>query len=318
MIHDLKSKKILVTGGAGFVGSFVVEKLLEGGVAREDIFIPRSADLDLRKWGNCQRAVKGQDIVIHLAANVGGIGYNQYKPGELFYDNLSMGIHLMEAARQTGVEKFVSIGSICSYPKFAPVPFKEENLWKGYPEETNAAYGLAKLMALVQSQAYRQQYGFHAIHLLMVNLYGPRDKFNLASGHVIPSLIRKIYQAKRAGKNFIEAWGTGKATREFLYVEDAAEGIVLATEYYDKPDPVNLGSGMEISIQDLVVTIARLMDFHGEIRWDTAKPDGQPRRRLDVSRAEKEFGFRPETTLEEGLKRTIQWWGTEGRKIYGQ
>lgn len=305
---DLKNKKILVTGGAGFLGSFVVEKLLERGVPKENIFVPRSDDFDLRKWENCQKAVAGQEVVIHLAAKVGGIGFNREKPGELFYDNAIMGIQMMEAARQAGVEKFVAIGTICAYPKFTPVPFKEDDLWNGYPEETNAPYGLAKKMLLVQAQAYRQQYGFNAIYLLPVNLYGPRDNFNPESSHVIPALIRKVAEAKKENKNFIEVWGTGKATREFLYVEDAAEGILLATEKYDKAEPVNLGSGREISIKDLVELICRLMDFKGEIRWDTTKPDGQPRRRLDVSRAEKEFGFRAKTDFEEGLKKTIEWY----------
>lgn len=316
MTIDLKTKKILVTGGTGFVGSFVIEKLLQRDVPRDNISVPRSANFDLRKRENCERAVQGQDIVIHLAANVGGIGYNQKKPGELFYDNLSMSLHLMEEARRARVEKFVAIGSICSYPKFAPMPFKEEDLWKGYPEETNASYGLAKLMALVQAQAYHQQYGFRAINLLMVNLYGPRDKFDLATGHVIPSLIRKIHEAEQAGRGFIEAWGTGNATREFLYVEDAAEGIALATERYAEPEPVNLGSGIEISIRDLVATIGRLMGFRGEIRWDTSQPDGQPRRRLDVSKAEGAFGFKATTSLEEGLKKTIRWWSTEASKTH--
>jgi len=305
---DLKNKKILVTGGAGFLGSFVVKKLIERGVPKENIFIPRSKDFDLRKWENCQKVVKDKDVVIHLAAKVGGIGFNQKYPGELFYDNLIMGVQLMEAARQAGIEKFVAIGTICAYPKFTPVPFKEEDLWSGYPEETNAPYGLAKKMLLVQAQAYRQQYGFNAIYLLPVNLYGPGDNFNPESSHVIPALIKKVADAKKENKDFIEVWGTGKATREFLYVEDAAEGIILATEKYDKPDPINLGSGMEISIKDLVETICRLMNFKGEIRWDTLKPDGQPRRCLDVTRAEKEFGFKAKTDFETGLKRTIEWY----------
>jgi len=305
---DLKNKKILVTGGAGFLGLFVVKKLIERGVPKENIFIPRSKDFDLLKWENCQKVVKDKDVVIHLAAKVGGIGFNQKYPGELFYDNLIMGVQLMEAARQAGIEKFVAIGTICAYPKFTPVPFKEEDLWSGYPEETNAPYGLAKKMLLVQAQAYRQQYGFNAIYLLPVNLYGPGDNFNPESSHVIPALIKKVADAKKENKDFIEVWGTGKATREFLYVEDAAEGIILATEKYDKPDPINLGSGMEISIKDLVETICRLMNFKGEIRWDTLKPDGQPRRCLDVTRAEKEFGFKAKTDFETGLKRTIEWY----------
>ena len=307
----LKNKKILVTGGAGFLGSFVVKKLLGKEIPKENIIIPHSADLDLKKWENCQKAVDGVDVVIHLAAKVGGIGFNKEKPGELFYDNLIMSIQLMEAARQAGIKKFIAIGTICAYPKITPVPFKEDDLWNGYPEETNAPYGLAKKMMLVQAQAYRQQYDFNAIYLLPVNLYGPKDNFSPNSSHVIPALIKKVADAKKEGKNFIEVWGTGKATREFLYVEDAAEGIILATEKYDKPEPVNLGSGMEISIKDLVELICRLMDFKGEIHWDTSKPDGQSRRMLDVNRAEKEFGFKAKTNFEDGLKKTIEWYGVE-------
>lgn len=305
---NLANKKIVVTGGAGFLGSFVVEKLLAKGVPKENIFIPRSKEFDLRNRANCEKVVKGQDLIIHLAANVGGIGYNQEKPAELFYDNLIMGVELMEAARRAGAEKFVLVGSICSYPKFTPVPFKEENFWAGYPEETNAPYGLAKKMLTVQAAAYRQQFGFNAISLLQVNLYGPRDNFNPNSSHVIPALIRKIYEAKKTGSNYVEVWGTGKPTREFLYVEDAAEGIILAAEKYNKPEPVNLGSGAEISIKYLVGKIAGLMDFKGEIRWDASKPDGQPRRMLDVSKAEKEFGFMARTSFDEGLKKTIEWY----------
>lgn len=305
---ELKNKKILVTGGAGFLGNFVVQKLLERGVPKENIFIPRSKDFDLRKWENCQKVVEGQDVVIHLAAKVGGIGFNQKHPGELFYDNIIIGVQMMEAARHANVEKFVALGTICAYPKFTPAPFKEENLWDGYPEETNAPYGLAKKMLLVQAQAYRQQYDFNAIYLLPVNLYGPGDNFSPDSSHVIPALINKVVGAKKQNKNYIDVWGTGKATREFLYVEDAAEGVVLAAEKYDKPEPVNLGSGTEISIKNLVELICRLMDFNGEIRWDATKPDGQPRRLLDVSRAEKEFGFRAKTDFEEGLRKTIDWY----------
>ncbi|OGK10584.1 GDP-fucose synthetase [Candidatus Roizmanbacteria bacterium RIFCSPHIGHO2_01_FULL_35_10] len=310
---ELKNKKILVTGGAGFLGSFIVEKLLKRGISMKNIFIPRSKDFDLRKLDNCQKVVNGQDIIIHLAAKVGGIGFNREHPGELFYDNLIMSTQLMEAARQARVEKFVAIGTICAYPKFTSVPFKENDLWNGYPEETNAPYGLAKKMMLVQAQAYRQQYGFNAIYLLPVNLYGPRDNFNPESSHVIPALIRKIADAKKEDKDYIEVWGTGKATREFLYVEDAAEGIILATEKYNKLEPVNLGSGMEISIKDLVELICRLMDFKGEIRWDTMKPDGQPRRSLDVSRAKKEFGFEAKMSFQEGLKNAYKWY--TGREI---
>lgn len=310
---ELKNKQIVVTGGAGFLGSHVMERLLESGVNKKNIFVPRSKDYDLTKWDDCQKVVKGKDLVIHLAAKVGGIGLNREKPGELFYDNAIMGIQLMEAARQVGVGKMVVVGTICAYPKFTPVPFNEENLWNGYPEETNAPYGLAKKMLLVQAQAYRQQYGFNAVYLLPVNLYGPRDNFNPESSHVIPALIKKVQDAKLAKQDFIEVWGTGKATREFLYVDDAARGIVLAAEKYDKGDPVNLGAGMEISIQDLVKLICKIMDFKGEIRWDITKPDGQPRRMLDTSRAEKEFGFKAKTGFEEGLKKTIEWYVDYGR-----
>lgn len=301
----LKNKKILVTGGAGFLGSFVVAKLLERGVSKEDIFVPRSKDLDLRKESDCQKAVEGKDLVIHLAAKVGGIGYNKEHPAETFYDNAAMALNLIDSSHKAGVEKFVGVGSVCSYPKVVPMPFREDDLWSGYPEETNAPYGLAKKMMLVQSQAYRQQYGFNAIHLLMINLYGPGDNFDEKSSHVIPAIIKKVNAAKQAGKDFIEAWGTGIATREFLYAEDAAEGILLAAENYNKSEPVNLGSGMEISIKDLTETICRLMDFKGEIRWDSTKPDGQLRRMLDVSRAENEFGFKAKINFEEGLKNTI-------------
>jgi GDP-L-fucose synthase len=263
---------------------------------------------DLRKLGECVKAVKDIDIVIHLAAKVGGIGLNQELPGTLFYDNAIMGIQLMEAARLAGVEKFVALGTICAYPKFTPVPFKEEALWNGYPEETNAPYGLAKKMLLVQAQAYRAQYGFNAIYLLPVNLYGPRDNFDPRSSHVIPALIRKIAEAMDSGSEKIDVWGTGKASREFLYVGDAAEGIRLATERFNGPEPVNLGAGFEITIKDLVELIAELMDFKGGIVWDATKPDGQPRRMLDVSRAEKLFGFKAKTKFRDGLKATIDWY----------
>ena len=306
---NLKEKKILITGAHGFLGNQLVKNLLEKrGVPKENLYLPTVQELDLRKWENCQKAVKGQDIVIHLAAKVGGIGLNQEKPGELFYDNIIMGVQLIEAARQAGVEKTVIIGTVCSYPKFTPVPFKEENLWLGYPEETNAPYGLAKKMLLVQSQAYRQQYGFNSIYLMPVNMYGPGDNFDPKSSHVISALIKKVYDAQKEGKNYIEAWGTGKATREFLYVGDGAEGIASATENYEKPDPINLGSGMEISIKDLAELICKLMDFKGEIRWDASKPDGQPKRCLSTLKAEIEFGFKAKTDFKEGLKRTIEWY----------
>ena len=305
---ELGTKKILVTGGAGFLGNFVVEKLLDRGIPKKNICIPRSKDIDLRKWENCQKAVRGQDIIIHLAAVVGGIGYNQKIPGQMFYDNLMMGTQLIEAARIAGVKKFVAIGTICAYPKHTPVPFAEASLWHGYPEETNAPYGLAKKMLLVQSQAYRQQYGFNSIYLLPVNLYGPGDNFNPDSSHVIPALIKKVADAKNNKQKYIEVWGTGNASREFLYVDDCAEGIVLATEKYDKPDPINLGAGREIKIKDLVETICKLMKFNGEIRWDSSKPDGQPRRMLDTRLAKKEFGFKASTNFKIGLRKTINWY----------
>ena len=302
------NKKILVTGGAGFLGSFLVERLKEEGVNKEDIRIPRSKDVDLRHWENCVEVVKEIDIIIHLAAKVGGIGYNQKYPATLFYDNAIMGIQMMEAARQEGVDKFVAVGTVCAYPKFTAVPFKEEDLWNGYPEETNAPYGLAKKMLLVQAQAYRQQYGFNSIFLLPVNLYGPGDNFDLENSHVIPALIRKFAEAVENKNKEVVVWGTGKVSREFLYVEDAARGIILAAEKYNKPEPVNLGAGFEIKIMDLVELIAELTGYNGEIVWDTTKPDGQPRRRLDVSRAAREFGFKAKTKFEKGLKNTIEWY----------
>lgn len=264
--------------------------------------------MDLRGWESCVRAVEGVDLVIHLAARVGGIGFNRMYPAQLFYDNALMGLQLMEASRQAGVEKFVCVGTVCAYPKHTEVPFKEEDLWTGYPEETNAPYGLAKKMMLVQSQAYRQEYGFDSIYLVPVNLYGPGDNFDPESSHVIPALIRKFVEAVREGRKTVEVWGTGEASREFLYVDDAARGILMAAERYDKPDPVNIGSGKEIKIRDLVTAISEITGFEGCVRWDPSKPDGQPRRCLDVSRARREFGFEAEMDFEEGLRRTVDWY----------
>lgn len=305
---SLASKRVCVTGGAGFLGGFVVEALGKRGC--REIFIPRKADYDLVDIEAVRRMYLDArpEIVIHLAAVVGGIGANREKPGQFFYDNLMMGAQLMEEARLAGVEKFVALGTICAYPKITRVPFQESELWNGYPEETNAPYGLAKKMLLVQAQAYRQQYGMNAIYLLPVNLYGPGDNFDPNSSHVIPALIKKVADAERNGEDEIVCWGTGKATREFLYAGDCAEGIVLAAERYDKPEPVNIGAGREISIRDLVELICRLMDFKGRIKWDPTKPDGQPRRCLDTSLAEKEFGFRAAMPFEEGLKKTIEWY----------
>ena len=303
-----ENKKILVTGGAGFLGSNVVKHLIASGAKRENIIVPRSRDIDLRVWENCLSITKGIDLIIHLAASVGGIGYNMNNPGSLFYDNAIMGIQLMEAARQNNVGKFVAVGTICAYPKFTPIPFQEKEIWNGYPEETNAPYGLAKKMMLVQAQAYRQQYGFNAIYLLPVNLYGPGDNFDPNSSHVIPALIKKFIDAKENESDKVEVWGTGAASREFLYVDDAARAIVLAAEKYDPSEPVNIGAGMEITIHELVDLIAELTEFDGEIVWDTSKPDGQPRRCLDVSVAEREFGFRAVVEFRDGLKKTIEWY----------
>ncbi|HMR67927.1 MAG TPA: GDP-L-fucose synthase [Anaerolineae bacterium] len=312
---DLTKQRLMLTGGDGFLGRYVVAELKRQGV--EHLFVPRHQDYDLTRLPDVVRAYETgrPDVVIHLAAKVGGIGINREKPGEFFYDNLLMGVQLMEQARLFGVEKFVSIGTICAYPKFTPVPFKEADLWNGYPEETNAPYGLAKKMLLVQGEAYRQQYGFNAIYLLPVNLYGPGDNFDPASSHVIPALIKKCVEASERGDRHIEAWGTGSASREFLYVEDAARAIVLATERYDRPEPINLGSGMEITIKDLLNLIVELTGFEGEVVWDATKPDGQPRRSLDTSRAWQAFGFRAETDFRAGLQRTIEWYLAERQKL---
>ena len=305
---DWSSKRILVTGGAGFLGSFVVDCLKARGA--QGIFVPRRAAYDLRYMENITAVMdKSQPhIIIHLAASVGGIGANREHPAEFFYDNLMMGAQLFHEAWKRDVEKFVTIGTVCAYPKYTPVPFSEEDLWSGYPEETNAPYGLAKKMLLVQGQAYYDQYGFKSIHLLPTNLYGPRDNFDPASSHVIPALIKKCLDAQDAGEDQIVVWGDGSPTREFLYVEDAAQGILLATEHYDSPEPVNIGSHFEISIKDLVTKIAHYTGFEGEIVWDTSKPNGQPRRKLDVSRAKEAFGFKATTDFDTGLQRTIEWY----------
>jgi GDP-L-fucose synthase len=302
-----KDKNILLTGGAGFLGSHVIDKLVtDREVQRSQIIVPRSKQFDLRKLEDCRKLVKDADIVIHLAAKVGGIGFNQKYPGSLFYDNAVMGLNMIESSRTANVAKFVQLGTVCAYPKFAPIPFKEDDIWNGYPEETNAPYGIAKKSLLVMAQAYRQQYGMNTIYLLPVNLYGPRDNFDPESSHVIPALVRKFVEAK----DEVTVWGSGKASREFLYVEDAAEGIILATELYNKSDPVNLGTGREVTVQELVGLIARLTRFTGKIKWDTSKPDGQPRRMLNTTRALDEFGFRASTNLEDGLRRTIDWYRT--------
>jgi GDP-L-fucose synthase len=305
---DLQNKRILVTGGAGFLGRQVVRQLCESGADPQKITVPRSYDLDLRKMENCQRAVDQQDIVVHLAAHVGGIGLNREKPAELFYDNLMMGTQLIHAAYEAGVQKFVCAGTICAYPKFTPVPFKEDDIWNGYPEETNAPYGVAKKALLVQLQSYRQQYGFDGIYLLPVNLYGPEDNFNPNSSHVIPALIRKVYEAQQSGAATLPVWGDGSPTREFLYVDDAARGITTALQQYSEGEPVNLGTGYEISIRDLITLLCDLMEFKGEVVWETDKPNGQPRRCLDTERAKEKFGFTAQVSFEEGLKKTIEWY----------
>ncbi len=303
-----KNRRVCVTGGAGFLGSFITARLRERGAT--EIFIPTIEKYDLVDPNSIRRMLSDSrpDVIIHLAAQVGGIGANREHPAEFFYNNLMMGVQLMHQAWQTGVEKFVAIGTVCAYPKFTPVPFREDDIWNGYPEETNAPYGLAKKMLLVQAQAYRQQYGYNAIFLLPVNLYGLRDNFHLESSHVIPALIRKCIEAQEAGQQDLVVWGDGSPTREFVYVEDAAEGIVLASERYNDPDPVNIGSGYEISIKDLAMLIARLSGFEGRLVWDTSKPNGQPRRGLDTRRASERFGFKAQVDFEEGLRRTIEWY----------
>lgn len=305
---DLSDKRILVTGGAGFLGKAVVAQLVAAGADRDLLTVTRSRDCDLRTLDACQRAVAGQDIVVHLAAHVGGIGLNREKPGELFYDNLMMGAQLIHSALEAGVKKFVCVGTICAYPKFTPVPFKEADLWNGYPEETNAPYGVAKKALLVQLQAYRDQYGFNGIYLLPVNLYGPEDNFDPRSSHVIPALIHKVHKAQERGDRAIPVWGDGSPTREFLYSQDAARGIAIATAHYDDPDPVNLGTGLEISIRDLTELICELMGFDGELVWETDQPNGQPRRCLDTTLAKERFGFEAQVDFRTGLKNTIAWY----------
>jgi nucleoside-diphosphate-sugar epimerase len=307
---DLRHATILVTGGAGFLGSHFVEELIERGVPRDNLFLPRSAEHDLVDPAASSRLLQKTrpDVVVHLAAVVGGIGANRARPGEFYYKNLMMGTQLMEQSRLAGVKKFVAVGTVCSYPKHTPVPFREADLWNGYPEETNAPYGIAKKALLVQGQAYRQQYGFPSVHLLVVNLYGPRDDFDPSTSHVIPALIRKCIEARDEGRDRIVVWGDGTPTREFLYVKDAARGIALATERYDGAEPMNLGSGMEISIRALVEKIVELTGFEGMIEWDATQPNGQPRRCLDTSRARDALGFEATTGFEEGLRKTIQWY----------
>jgi GDP-L-fucose synthase len=307
--RNIKGKRVLVTGGAGFLGSFLCPMLEERG---GDVHVPRSRDFDLTEQSDVRRLMieTRPDVVIHLAAEVGGIGANRENPGRFFYANSAMGLNLIEESRRSGVEKFVQVGTVCAYPKFASVPFKEDDLWSGYPEETNAPYGIAKKSLLVMLQAYRQQYGLNGIYLLPVNLYGPGDNFDLQSSHVIPALIRKFVHARDSGADTVDVWGTGTASREFLYIDDAARGIVLATELYESSDPVNIGAGREVIIRDLVEMIAAIVGFEGAIRWDASKPDGQPRRMLDTTRASESFGFTAQVELEDGLRRTIDWWKT--------
>lgn len=315
---ELAGKRIVITGGDGFLGRNVQAALRARGCRQEDLFVPLEGEFDLVQGDQVRRLYREArpQLVIHLAAVVGGIGANRKNPGKFFYDNLMMGVQLIEEGRRAGLEKLVAVGTICAYPKHTPVPFKEEELWNGYPEETNAPYGLAKKMLLVQSQGYRQQYGFNSVVLFPVNLFGPADNFDSESSHVIPALVRKIDTAMLAGEREVVLWGDGSPTREFLYVEDCAEGLVLAAERYDRSEPVNLGAGFEISIRDLAETIRRLMGYEGAFRWDPSQPNGQPRRRLDTTRAREWFGFEATTKFEDGLRRTIDWWRAEGRQRY--